>query len=204
MKKVVIGLVIIVVVASFISGAAYAWFSDTEQSTNNQITAGTLDLKTNDADGVTATLSATTMKPSDTQGPSTITLRNVGSINGATLDIDISYSESDNETLDNDTSFEFAAINNPSLYEKTADEFADELVVDTLTYEGANLLTGITDTDADGIDMKEVAAADLTGQSGLNASQTKDFVIQVTLKSGLGNEFQADGIDITITFTLNQ
>lgn len=190
-------------VATFVGGGTFAAFSDTESTTSNTFVAGSLDLKTDDADGVTAAISSTNMKPGENIGPVTIVLKNAGTVNGSSLDIDVSYSESDNETLDTDYDFEFSAVNN-SAYEKTPDEFADELVVNTLTYGGVDLLTLVTDADADGKDMKEVAAADLTGQSGLNASATKDFVIEVTLKSGVGNEFQADGINVTINFTLSQ
>lgn len=191
-KKLVLSVMVILVVASVIAGGAFAAFLDVETSTNNTFTAGTLDLKTNDADGVTQTLYATNMKPGDTVGPQTITLKNSGSIDGATLDIDVSYVESD-------------GTNPPEFpVNKTADEFADELIVDTLSYGGTNLLLLVTDTDGDGIDMKEVAVTDFSGQAGINAGLTKDFIIQVTLKDTIGNDFQADGIDVTITFTLNQ
>ena len=191
-KKLVLSVMVILVVASVIAGGAFAAFLDVETSTNNTFTTGTLDLKTNDADGVTQTLYATNMKPGDTVGPETITLKNSGSIDGATLDIDVSYVESD-------------GTNPPEFpVNKTADEFADELIVDTLSYGGTNLLLLVTDTDGDGIDMKEVAVTDFSGQAGINAGLTKDFIIQVTLKDTIGNDFQADGIDVTITFTLNQ
>ena len=194
MKK-ILGLTIAaLMVIGMVGGGTYAYFSDVETSASNILTAGTLDLKTNDADGVTATLDATNMAPADIEGPATVTLKNAGSLDGASLDIDISYVESDgSEPTD-------AGLAN----DLTADEFADELLVDTLTYGGTDLLTGITDADADGIDMKEVAAADLTGQAGINATLSKDFVVQVTLKSGAGNDVQGDGIDVTFTFTLNQ
>lgn len=192
-RKILISLLAIAMVGAMIGGGVYAAFSNSETSSSNTFVAGTLDLKTNDADGVTATLQATNMKPGDSVGPETITLKNAGTIDGSTLDIDISYVENDGtEPTD------------PSLQvDKTPDEFADELIVNTLTYGGVDLLAGITDVDGDGVDMKEVAAADLSGQAGLTASATKDFAIKVTLKD-VGNDFQADGIDVTFTFTLNQ
>ena len=49
MKK-IIGLTIAIVLAVGIFGVAtFAYFTDTETSTGNTFTAGTLDLKTNDA-----------------------------------------------------------------------------------------------------------------------------------------------------------
>ena len=68
----------------------WAFFSDTGTSTGN-MTAGTPDLKTNNADGVIGTLMATNMAPVDTVGPQSITLENTGSTNGSTLDLALSY-----------------------------------------------------------------------------------------------------------------
>ena len=163
----------------------------------------TLNLKINDVNRVAGVLPATNFQPGQTLGPETIVLKNDSNMDGSSLDIYVSYMESDNETFDSDTNFEFAAVNNPA-YEKTADEFADELQVDILTYGEVDLTSSIADADGDGIDMKEVATADLTGLPGIPASTTRDFVIQVTVKTSMGNAFQADGIDVTITFTLNQ
>jgi len=181
---------VIGLVSGGVGGGIYAAFSNTEAAASNILTAGTLDLKTNDADGVSGVLAASTMKPGDSVGPATVTLKNDGTIDGSTLDIDISYVESDG-------AFDPYGVN------KTADEFADEMVVNTLTYGGVDLLALVTDADADGKDMKEVAATDLTSQAGIDAAASKDFVIKVTLND-VGNDFQADGIDVTINFVLNQ
>ena len=54
----------------------FAYFSDVDTVSSNQLSAGTLDLKTNDADGVSQTLYAINMAPGDTVGPQTITLKN--------------------------------------------------------------------------------------------------------------------------------
>jgi len=190
MKK-ILGLTIAFVL--FISWAGvgtWAYFSDTETSTNNQLTAGTLDLKTNDDDGVAQTLYATNMKPGDTVGPATIQLRNTGSVDGSTLDIAFSYVESDGS---------------PNAVNKSADATAAVMEVTTLNYGGSSLLTSVNDENSNGYkDIQDLKNADLTGQSGLNASATKNFEIAVQLRSETGNDFQADGITVTMTFILNQ
>lgn len=188
-------MIVIFLMATLIIGGIYAYFSDVEQTTDNSFTAGTLDLKTNGADGVTATITATNMKPGDrmpTSGNASVNLTNVGSIDGSTLDINFTYVESDGQ---NPTEF-------PA--NMTADEFADELLVVVLNYGGTDLLPSISDGDADGVDMKEAASADLTGQTGINTGLSKNFEIAVQLKTSVGNDYQADGIDMTITFTLIQ
>ena len=190
MKK-ILGLTIIALLVIGIAGVGtWAYFSDTEASTNNQLTAGTLDLKTNDADGVTQTLYATSMAPGDTVGPSTIQLRNAGTVDGSTLDIGFSYVESDGS---------------PNTVNMTADDTAGMIEVTTLSYDGSSLLGSVSDANTNSYkDIQDLKNADLTGQSGLTASATKNFEIAVQLRSETGNDYQADGITMTMTFTLNQ
>lgn len=168
----------------------WAYFSDTETSTDNQLIAGTLDLKTNDADGVSQTLYATNMKPGDTVGPATIHLKNAGSVDGSTLDIEFSYIESDGS---------------PNLVNKSADDTAAMMEVTTLNYGGSSLLGGVSDANSNSYkDIEDLKNADLSGLSGLNAEAIKDFEITVKLRDETGNDFQADGVTVTMTFTLNQ
>jgi len=190
MKR-IIGLTIAVLLSvSMLSTGVWSFWADTESSANNQLTAGTLDLKTNDADGVTLTLNATSLKPNGTAGPSTITLKNVGSLNAATLDIAFSYTESDGA---------------PNVVNRTADDTAAIIEVTTLTYNGANLLTSVSDSNLNGWkDVQDLKNANLTGQSGINSNASKNFSITIKIRSGINNNFQADGVNITMTFTLQQ
>jgi predicted ribosomally synthesized peptide with SipW-like signal peptide len=167
----------------------WAYFSDVEYSNNSQLTAGTLDLKTNDADGITQTLYTTAMKPGDTAGPNTISLRNAGLADGATLEIDISYVESDGS---------------PNAVNKSADETAAMMEVTTLNYGGSSILGSVSDSNLNGYkDMQDLKNASLV-ESGLNASATKNFQISVQLRSGTGNDYQADGVTVTMAFVLSQ
>jgi predicted ribosomally synthesized peptide with SipW-like signal peptide len=176
-----------------IAGGTWAYFSDTEASSNNQLVSGTLDLKTNDADGVTRSLQATNMKPGDSVGPATIHLKNTGSLDGSTLSIAFNYTECDGT--------------NPPAYpvNKTADETAAVIEVLTLSYGGSDLLGSVSDSNNNGYkDVQDLKNASLSGLAGIAAGATKDFIITVKLKESAGNDFQADGIDMSITFTLNQ
>jgi len=190
MKK-ILGLTVVALLVIGMTGVStWAYFSDTETSTDNQLVAGTLDLKTDDADGVTQTLYATNMKPGDSVGPATIHLKNAGSTAGSTLDIAFSYVEDD------------SGSNPPDM---SADDTAGMIEVTTLNYNGSSLLGSVGDANTNGYkDVYDLKNADLTGQSGLAASTTKDFEIGVQLRSDTGNDFQADGITLTMTFTLNQ
>ena len=193
MKK-VIGLAIAFMLAVAVIGVStFAYFADTESSSDNQFTAGTLDLKTDGADGVIRTLYATSMEPGgDPVGPSTIVLNNSGSLDGSTLDIAFSYVESDGS---------------PNSVDKSPDDTAGMMEVTTLTYGTDDLLTAVDDgehNDNGYVDIYDLADSDLSGQTGISASDHKDFVIEVQLRSETGNDFQADGINMTMTFTLNQ
>ena len=113
----------------------FAYFIDVENSAINQLAAGTLDLKTNDADGVTQTLYADHLEPGETVGPSMIILNNSGSVAGATLDISFSYVESDIS---------------PNPTDMSANVTAAQIEVTTMEYGGSNLLLSVSDNNTNG------------------------------------------------------
>ena len=167
----------------------WAYFQDTETSTGNVFAAGTLDLKTNDVDGVTQTLYASNLKPGDNV-PGSVTLKNTGSVAGSSLDLAFTYVESDNT---------FNSVN------MSADATAAQMELTTLSYGGSSLLTSVSDTNVNSyLDVEDLKNADLTGQIGINPLLTEDFSITVQLRGDTAGDFQSDGINITITFILNQ
>jgi predicted ribosomally synthesized peptide with SipW-like signal peptide len=83
MKKIILSLSTIAVVATIAVGGTIAYFSDTETSTGNTFTAGTLDLKVDGNDDpnlVPYTISD--LVPGQYHQAGTVTLRNDGSIPG--------------------------------------------------------------------------------------------------------------------------
>ncbi len=173
-----------------LSMETWAFNDDTEASSNDSIKTGTLDLKTNNADGVTQTLYATGLKPNVSVGPSTITLMNTGTAAAARLDMAFNYVESDGS---------------PNTDNMSADATAAIIEVTTLIYDGSSLLTGISDSNSNGYrDMQDIKNASLTGLSGLAAGASKDLTIVIKMCDGISNSFQADGISISMTFTLIQ
>jgi hypothetical protein len=185
-------------------GVSWAYTRDTETSTGNSFITGTLDLRTNGANGVSVTLSNTSLKPNNSVTGTTITLSNSGSVNGSTLNISFSYVTSD------------GAQNGTS--DMSADQVASVLQVTTLTYDTANFISGVgtpsgalvdTPLNSNGyIDLQDLThatnVAKLTGCSGLTAGGSKAFNITVFLRNGINNDYQGDGITVTMTFTLNQ
>jgi hypothetical protein len=160
---------------------------DSESSNSNQVTAGTLAMTTNGAYGVTGTLSAPNLKPGRTVGPSTITLQNVGSIAASSLNVSISYVKDD--------------VGTNSV---TADQVASVLQITTLSYNYVSLLSSIPDSNGNGyVDLQDLKNNPLT-LSGLNPSASAPFTIAVQMRSGTSSSYCGAGINVTITFVLNQ
>jgi predicted ribosomally synthesized peptide with SipW-like signal peptide len=83
MKKILLSVLTIALVAAVTVGATQALFSDTEESTGNTFTAGSLDLKMNGNDGpFTNTFSASNMVPGQRYTAGVVSLSNTGSVDG--------------------------------------------------------------------------------------------------------------------------
>lgn len=190
MKR-ILGLTIVFLLAIGMTAiGTWAYFSDVETSTGNVLAAGTLDLKIDDADGVSQTLLATNMKPGDTVGPETIILKNNGSVAGSSVDLSFTYTQSDSS---------------PNPVNMSADATAAVIEVTTLNYNSSNLLSSVSDNNSNGYkDVQDLKDANLSGQSGIGAGSTKNFEIAIRLRSNASKDFQADGIDVTMNFILNQ
>ncbi|MFC1920496.1 TasA family protein [Chloroflexota bacterium] len=190
MKR-IFGLTIALLLLAGMSGiGTWAYFNDVETSTGNVLAAGTLDLKTDDVDGVSQTLLATSMMPGDTVGPETIILKNNGNLTASSLDMFFSYVENDSS---------------PNPTNMSDNDTASVIKVLTLNYDSASLLGSISDNNSNTyIDVYDLYTANLTGLSGIGGSSTKDFEIEVQLVDTASKDFQADGIDVTMTFILNQ
>ena len=188
--KKILGLTIAFALAIGMTGiGTWAYFQDTETSTGNVLAAGTLDLKTNDVDGVTQTLYATNLKPGDNVSGSVI-LKNSGSIAAASLNLAFDYAGSDSS---------------PNPLNMSANATAAVMEVTTLSYGGTSLLASVSDSNTNGYkDIQDLKSASLTGLSGINPLGTKNFTITVQLRTGISGDFQADGITVAITFILNQ
>ena len=190
MKKIFGLSLVLILVVGIIGVVKFAYLTDNETSSGNSFVSGTLDLTINDTGGVTQTLYATGMSPGATVGPSSITLKNTSTVNGATLDIVFSYTESDGS---------------PNVVNMTAVEVAAMIQVTTLDYGGSSLLGSVSDSNINGyIDIYDLKNAHLTGLSGLDAGASKSFDISVQLRNTTGSDFQADGINMTMTFILEQ
>jgi predicted ribosomally synthesized peptide with SipW-like signal peptide len=212
--KKILGLSIAaLLITALVAGGTWAFFSDTETSSNNQFSAGTLNLKLSDSDqtdvdGVTASFGGSTLKPGDTVGPSTVTLKNTGTITANHVDIKFQNTVTDNSSYDV-----------ADLGTNIAD-MSTVLTVSALSYGSTNLLT---QTVPGTFDNAYIEAADNAGNNdgiitlnelnnviiqGLAApaanNGTSVFSITVTIATTVGNGIQGDLVDVTVTFGLYQ
>jgi len=189
MKK-ILGLIVALMLCIGLTGiGSFAYFVDAENAQDNTMSSGILDLKTDDVDGVSQTIYSANMKRGNTVSGN-ITLKNIGTTDGITLDIVFTYIESDDS---------------PNSVNMSVDATAATLEVTALNYDGSSLLESVGDNNDNGYkDVEDLKNADLTGISGLNASASKNFQITLKLKENTHNDFQGDGIILTVTFSLNQ
>ena len=179
-------------VAAAAAGAGtYAAFSDTEQSNDNQVSAGTLDLTFGGSDGPVEAVSISNAVPGDSN-TGTLTLTNDGSVDG-TLDIsvaDVSSSGGDNPEAEGQTSSE-----------DTGAEL-EEAVDLTLTLETGSGSTSVYDDT-----VANLSTASLQSGISLNSGNSKDLEIryEVNPKNGQNdNHLQGDTLSVDFDFTLTQ
>jgi len=199
MKRILTAIVLIGIVAMLAGAGTFAYFSDTETSTGNTFTAGTLDLKIRNGDeswgdGVTSTWTMSNMKPGDTC-TGFLGLRNEGTVSADHLEItcssivtDPAGPESDTEegTTDMDEAME---ITHMLYYDDT---WSVDLLALLIDHNG----NGIKDLD----DFETQGFDDLPPPNGATWFEM-DLRFHPTLAD---NDYQGDTLTTTITFTLNQ
>jgi len=224
MKPTLTAILTIAFVSTLLGAGTLAYFSDTETSSGNTMTAGTMDLKVNDGspntwtDGVTATWTFSNMKPGDSKY-GYVKVDNTGSIDADHLEITSNYTVTEESpVVESDTDPK------TNLH---PDWMAKNMTVTYAWYDDGddfNLLTGqriqgnnvveqhdywkIQDVDSDGrqtlYDLKYG-----NGGNGIDNLPAPDgdlytFRMTVKLDESAGNDFQGDTFDLTIYFTLNQ
>ncbi|MFC7142569.1 TasA family protein [Halosimplex aquaticum] len=177
--------------ASAAAGAGtMAYFSDAESSTGNAVQTGTLALG---FEGSAAFSFDTSLAPTEATSDS-VTLVRSGSLSGS-LDVDVSYAESDGAGNDQDVS---------------PREVAENVEIRTLSYGGSDL-RGQVDSASSPPTLHDLA----TNAHGSSESTQNDlvdladpgtgteFAIELYL-TDVGDSFQSDGVSIDFVFHLNQ
>jgi len=201
-KSLIPALATALVIGLVIAGT-WAFFSDTETSSGNTFTAGTLELKLSDDgvnyfDGVSATWTMEDMIPGEsTVGPNFLYLRNSGSI--AAHHVEISFSHEVSSSL------------NPGL---APGEMARWLEITSMIYNGINLATVLNDANGNlFLDLEDVTLPPNTNVGGPldnrvaplpNGADIVPFTMALRFHEGATNDVQGATLTSTVTFTLNQ
>lgn len=189
-KRILFSVMTIALVGLFVAGGVFAYFSDVESSDAN-FTAGTLDLWVNDSNSWTTTaVTASDLAPGDSDAL-TMTLANIGNING-TLTVDLTnISDAPGSTPEPEGDLgtdagELSANMDIVLWVDANDDGVQD--------EGeAELYTGKLDAWADPVSAGPLAAGDTTYIS-----------LSYSIDSEVGNVIQGDISTFDIEFTLDQ
>ncbi len=188
-KKILASIFVIGVLAFAMGWGTYSWFSDTETSSGNTFTAGTIDLKVDGKDDpLGAYFNIGNVKPGDS-GSKTIALKNDGTIGGtAKIHIkNVANTEGTNPEPETDTA-EPGDLGKYLVlkiwYDAEGDGFeADDLIVT----DEVNDLNSVSTT-----------------LGSLGAGLTRNVKIDWELPSGVGNDIMGDIVTFDIEFSLVQ
>ena len=185
-RKIAMLLVSATLAIALLGGGVYAYFSDSENSDNNNFTAGTMDLTLND--GGAAAISLSNVAPGDS-GLSMYTLRNIGTIDG---NLQVSIANLENLPGSNPEPEGPGDIGNlaQSIHVHFWMDDGDGIVngAETLMYDG--FLIGVT--------IPSTSSLLAAGQSTyLAMAWSIDY-------NSVGNEIQGDIVNFDLVFTLQQ
>jgi spore coat-associated protein N len=195
MKKILGLTVAAFLVIGLVGGGTWAYFSDTEESTGNVFSSGTLDLGLANSGGtdptgsVTATFGAADLAPGSAAGSGTLYVYNAGSIDMTSVQISFSvagYTENTPTTVDD--------------YNGTADTDDLSKMIIATTVE----LDGHTVSALQGLSIDEIIALGATDLGGLDVGDELELEIEWTFDTTATNGCQGDSLDLTITLVGNQ
>ena len=204
MKQALTAILSIAFVSVLLGAGTLAYFTDSETSSGNTFTAGTLDLKIKDGgewwgDGITtAEWTLSNMMPGDKYYGS-IDFRNVGNIYANHMQITADYTIIDPVGPESD------------MQENTpADDMAGNMTITIMEYSYNSNIIDVLPliSDVNGNTVKDLYDLKYGGADDLPLSQTGTQLARldmtVQFDPNAGNNFQGDTLDLTMIFTLNQ
>lgn len=195
MKKILGLTVAALCVIGLVGGGTWAYFSDSEESTGNFFSAGTLDLGLDNdpgqspTGGISATFVASDMAPGGTAGNGSIYVYNAGSIDMSTVNITFSlasYSENTPDTVDN--------------WNATTgtDNLTNMIITTNVKWGGVDIV------ELENKSIEELIALSATNLGNLNAGVEKALYMEWTFSDTATNGCQGDELDLTIEITGTQ
>ena len=223
-KKVGVMILVVLIGALAVGVGSWALWSDTDASTSNTVNDGTIDLAINGSNNdVSGSFSLTNAQSGDSTSQ-TFVLQNDGTTEADHVQIALSSSQNDgsaSEPADTELSNELNTEETASLIRVTEYEYRK---ADGTTQK--DLLTGVSDNNGNGIiDLQEVqnqaGTADDLNAPQANGQTTTELVLTLEIAdddgstftkggntdgslTGFDEDIMADGVDITVDFTLQQ
>ena len=211
MKKILISLMTIAMMAALIGGGVFAYFNDVETSADNSFTAGTLDLTVDGANPWASTkITAANMKPGSS-GAVDCTLVNAGNLAG-TLTVDIkSLVDSQGTCTEPECVNEGGTYSGGVCTGNTPVNLSAKMDIVVWVDDGAGSGTannGIKDGTEQQLFSGTLFAADAAATwsvtGGLGAGTTTYIGISYSIATTVTNEIQGDSSTFTIEFVLGQ
>lgn len=206
MKK-ILGLTIAaLLIMAMVGSGSWAWFSDTESSPDNSLSAGALDLKIDGGDDPVITFEETNVAPGDS-GNGTLTLLNAGA-SSITGELDIAFSSVNNTAGAGGGEYEggsgeLGANAEIAVYidvdesgDFTSGDIGLDNAVDT-TYDYSAGLQWNTIDSYGSITWDAVVPT-------MAPLASDGFVIEWRVPDTTGNEIQGDSVSFDVTFILEQ
>lgn len=201
MKKILFSISIIAAAAAVITGGTLAFFSDTETSTGNTFTAGTLDLNLDGGNINVVKFTVINAYPGQS-GTGYWTIKNVGSLDGF-VDIQPILVTNDENGCgsDSETAVDADCATGGSAGELSANMNV-ELFVD-FDHDGV-LDSGDGDVDIYPSGLLSAIGAGFDSNVALNAGAWKYISMNWSVLSGATNNIQSDKVTVDLTFELGQ
>jgi len=188
MKKILGLSVAALMVMGLVGGGTWAYFSDTEESTGNIFTAGTLDLclyntsNTSSTGSITGTFSASIWAPGDTIN-GTLYINNDGSIDMTSVNLTFALSAITDGTPTTVDDYNFT---------NDTDNLSKMIYISQAEWDSVSVGTLLNKSLFD-------LSSENVGLGNLAANTEKPLFIEWTFDPDATNGCQGDSIDITIT-----
>jgi predicted ribosomally synthesized peptide with SipW-like signal peptide len=200
--KKILGLAIsALLVIGMVAAGTFAYFTDTQASSGNVFTAGTLDLGLSNTPGaaatgdVTGTFTATTWKPGDT-ATGTLSINNAGSIAMGHLTVAFTYTLS--------TAGRPLTISGSPWTTDPTDLFDKEITVTTATWNGVTQDGTSGSATIQGRTLAQLQTTGAIQLATLGANTKHDLVLIFTFATGATNGCQGNVLTLTVTFNGTQ
>ena len=192
MKKILGLTVAALLVIGLVGGGTWAYFSDTEESTGNVFSSGTLDLGLANSGGtdptgsVTATFGAADLAPGSAAGSGTLYVNNEGSIDMMMVTVEFSEANFSDAMLDTVDGWDDT---------ENTDDLRQMIIATTVEWDGHTV------SALEGESIGDIMAMAPVELGPLDADEELALYIEWTFDATATNGCQGDQIELSIDLT---